>query len=56
MEEILADQVVVIPLYARPNFELYRSDVIAGYGYEFWSIFPQVAFWNADRWYRKDLG
>ncbi len=55
MEEILAEQAVMIPLYVRPNFNLFRSDQIAGYGFGFYQFDPSVRLWNVDRWYRVDL-
>ncbi len=54
MEDILAERVVMIPLYRRPFASSHDSDVLGGYGYEWQLQQPQV-LWNVDRWYRADL-
>jgi len=49
-EEILADQVVIIPLATRGNAVAWWSDAVAGVRHH-----PaRPATWNLDRWYRLD--
>ncbi len=50
-EEILADQVVIIPLFSRPVAAAYWADEIAGF-----QINPTQAShtWNIEEWYRVD--
>ena len=52
MENILADQVVIIPLYARLDPGAVWADEIAGYKHN-----PSQAgdTWNIENWYRVDL-
>ncbi len=54
-ETILADRMIVLPLFQNPTSTLVWSDEIAGYvptsrniGYE--------DVWQIDRWYRADAG
>ncbi len=51
-EEILADQVVIIPLYQRLDPGAVWADTIGGYKHN-----PTSAgdTWNIESWYRKDL-
>lgn len=50
-EEILADQVVIIPLFARPTVGVVWADEIGGYTFN-----PSDAghTWNIETWYRAD--
>lgn len=51
-EQILADQVVIIPLYARLVTAAVWGDTVGGYKHN-----PTQAtdLWNMEMWYRKDL-
>jgi len=53
MEEILADQAVVIPLYQRPFIRAFRSDIVGGYGNEV-DNFSDNELWNVAEWYLVD--
>jgi ABC-type transport system substrate-binding protein len=55
MDEILADQVPIVPLFARPASTLVDTDVLGGYDPARASGNGLETFWNVDRWYRKDL-
>ena len=52
MEEILADQVVVIPLYQRPFVRIFRADIVGGYGYRVQTGGNEL--WNVAEWYLVD--
>ena len=53
MEEILADQAVIIPLYLRPEALAWRADIVGGYGYRVIAgAIPGL--WNAAEWYLVD--
>lgn len=49
-EQILGDNVIVIPLYARPVFLAHWADEVGGMG-----ATPQPFTWNIEEWYRADL-
>ncbi len=52
LEDILADQLVFIPLFSRPFLFASRTDIIGGYDNAF--VFGTVTFhWNIERWYLK---
>jgi peptide/nickel transport system substrate-binding protein len=51
-EQILADQVVIIPLYARLSVGAVWSDTVGGYKHNPTS---QTDLWNMGEWYRVDL-
>ncbi len=53
MEEILADQAVIIPLHIRPWISGYRPEVLGGYGFNRMGIQPPL-LWNAGEWCRID--
>ena len=53
MEEILADQAVIIPLYIRPLVLAWRADIVGGYGFQF-DIGTPSEFWNVAQWYLVD--
>ena len=48
-ENILADQVVFIPLVARATVSAVWADEIAGYGYSTW-----LDTWDIETWRRAD--
>lgn len=48
-EEILADQVVIIPLYARPSVAVVWADELAGYRH---NVSAAGDLWNVETWYR----
>ena len=50
-EQILADNVVIIPLYSRPVFLALRAEEVGGM-----SATSGLFTWNIDEWYRLDVG
>ena len=54
MEQILVDQVVMIPLYLRPVAQAHREDILGGYGFKR-QLSTEWFLWNVDQWYRADL-
>jgi ABC-type transport system substrate-binding protein len=50
-EEILADQVVFIPLFVLPRAVMWRDD-LAGFGV---SAYNLNLLWDCEEWYRADL-
>jgi peptide/nickel transport system substrate-binding protein len=51
-EQILADQVVIIPLYARPEMAAVWADEVGGFKH---NSTPATYAWNIEQWYRVDL-
>ena len=49
-EQILVENVIIIPLYARPVFLAYRADEVGGM-----AATGQQFTWNIGEWYRLDL-
>jgi peptide/nickel transport system substrate-binding protein len=57
-EALLADQVVLLPLYQRPDVGAAWADVVAGYRHTPLYLGDPASggdTWNAGLWYRKDL-
>ncbi|HSQ37729.1 MAG TPA: ABC transporter substrate-binding protein [Acidimicrobiia bacterium] len=57
-EAILADQVVIIPLYQRPDAGAVWADTLGGYQhvpYYLGELVQGGDTWNVETWYRKDL-
>jgi ABC-type transport system substrate-binding protein len=57
-EAILADQVVIIPLYQRPDAGAVWADTLGGYRhvpYYLGELVQGGDTWNVEAWYRKDL-
>jgi ABC-type transport system substrate-binding protein len=57
-EHILADQVVIIPLYQRPDAGAVWADTLGGYRhlpYYLGELVQGGDTWNVETWYRKDL-
>ena len=57
-EAILADQVVIIPLYQRPDAGAAWADTLGGYRhvpYYLGELVQGGDTWNVEAWYRKDL-
>ena len=54
-EQILADNVIIIPLYARPDFLAWWPAEIGGMAPTSESFSSQSFTWNVDEWYRLDL-
>ena len=52
MEDILADQAVIIPLYQRPFVRIFRADIVGGYGYQIQTGGNEL--WNVAEWYLVD--
>lgn len=52
MEQILADEVLVIPLYRRLDPGAVWADEIGGFSHNPWGAGPT---WNIQEWYRADL-
>lgn len=52
MEDILADQAVIIPLYVIPRGLAWRADIVGGYGRQIDS--GSTAQWNVGEWYLID--
>ena len=54
-EQILADELVVIPLYRRPGRQLWRTDLIAGLGTKYGAeLAPPLH--GCDEWYVPEGG
>lgn len=51
-EQILADDLAIIPLYLYPTYLLWREDLLAGFGMTYSA---PSQFWNCAEWYRADL-
>ncbi len=57
-EEILADQVVILPLYQRPDAGAVWADTLGGYRhlpYYLGELVQGGDTWNVESWYRKDV-
>lgn len=51
LERIIADRVVIIPLYARPTGYFINDEIVGGAGKAYG---PAENYWNLEQWYLKD--